>query len=135
MGSDRRFEGVDFLTRGRAARYASGVDTTLPPNLPDNISKRLGLFVESARGAFGEDLRSIVLFGSAVEGRLRASSDVNVLVLLSAFDRSKADKLRESLRAAHAAIRLSAMFLLEAELPAAIEAFAVTRVRRPPWPD
>ena len=66
---------------------------------------------------------------------MRAASDVNVLVLLSDSHREKADQLREPMRTAHAAIRLSAMFLLEAELPAAIEAFAVTRVRRPPWPD
>lgn len=85
----------------------------------------LRTFVEAARAAFGDDLRSVVLFGSAVEGRLRPTSDVNVLVLLSAFDRSKADRLREPLRTAHAAIRLSAMFLLEAELQPAIEAFAV----------
>jgi hypothetical protein len=56
---------------------------------------------------------------------MRPSSDVNVLVLLAAFDRNKADRIREELRRAHAAIRLEAMFLLEAELPAAIEAFAV----------
>ena len=101
------------------------MNASLPPNLPDHVRQVLGSFVEAARGAFGEELRSLVLFGSAAEGRLRPSSDVNVLVLLSAFDRSKADKLRESLRTAHAAIRLSAMFLLKAELPAAIEAFAV----------
>ena len=98
---------------------------TLPPNLPDNVSQRLGYFVEAARGAFGEDLLSIVLFGSAVEGRLRPASDVNVLVLLTAFERGKADLLREPLRTAQAAIRLSAMFLLEAELQPAIESFAV----------
>ncbi len=85
----------------------------------------LGSFVEAARRAFGDDLRSIILFGSAAEERLRPASDVNVLVLLSAFDRGKADRLREPLRTAQAAIRLSAMFLLEAELQPAMESFAV----------
>ena len=101
------------------------VETILPTNLPAAVSQALGAFVEAARAVFGEELCSVVLFGSAVEGRLRPTSDVNVLVLLSAFDRAKADRLREPLRTAHAAIRLSAMFLLEAELQPAIEAFAV----------
>lgn len=98
---------------------------TPPSDLPANVRDVLDSFVSSAQAAFGEDLRSVVLFGSAVEGRLRPLSDVNVLVLLLAFDRARADQLREPLRRAHAAIRLSAMFLLEAELEAAIEAFAV----------
>ena len=116
---------MDRLTHGRPATYAPGVDSTLPPNLPDHVSQMLGSFVEASRAAFGDDLRSVILFGSAVEGRLRPASDVNVLVLLAAFDRAKADRLREPLRTAQTAIRLSAMFLLEAELQPAIESFAV----------
>jgi hypothetical protein len=85
----------------------------------------LASFVESARAAFGETLQSIVLFGSAAEERLRPTSDVNVLVLLSAFDQGAADRLREPLRHAYAAARLTPMFILEAELQPAIEAFAV----------
>lgn len=101
------------------------VNATLPAGLPDNVQQVLAAFVESMRSAFGGDLISVVLFGSAVEGRLRPMSDVNVLVVLAAFDRAKADRLREPLRTAHAAIRLSAMFLLESELQPATEAFAV----------
>lgn len=96
-----------------------------PPKISVTVSQALDGFVESARSAFADELRSVVLFGSAAEGTLRPLSDVNVLVLLSAFDRRKADRLRESLRQAQAAIRLAAMFLLEAELLPAIEAFAV----------
>jgi predicted nucleotidyltransferase len=70
-------------------------------------------------------LRSIVLYGSAAEGRLRKTSDVNVIVVLERFDVARLDGLREPLRAAHAAIELTAMFLLEREIPAAVEAFAV----------
>jgi predicted nucleotidyltransferase len=84
----------------------------------------LGDFVEAARNAFGHDLRSVVLYGSAAEGRLRATSDVNVMLLLSAFDQTKADQLREPFRVAQAAIRLTAMFLLEAEIDPAVQAFA-----------
>jgi len=66
-----------------------------------------------------------VLYGSAAEGRLRATSDVNILLVLSRFAVQNTNALRESMRVAHAEIRLKAMFLLESELAAAVEAFAV----------
>ena len=96
-----------------------------PSELPANVRDALTSFVTSAQAAFGDALQSVILFGSGAEGKLRPLSDVNVLVLLRDFDRAKADQLREPLRRAHAAILLSAMFLLETELAAAIEAFAV----------
>jgi len=94
-------------------------------DLPENVRRALADFVESARAAFADDLHSIVLYGSAAEGRLRRSSDVNVLLVLSRFDGAKAAQLRDALRVAHAAIRLKAMFLLESEVASAVEAFAV----------
>lgn len=93
--------------------------------LPANISRALTSFVKAASQAFGDDLRAVVLYGSAAEGKLRVTSDVNVLVVLSAFEQGKADQLREPLRLAHAAVRLTAMFLLESEVSPAAEAFAV----------
>lgn len=93
-------------------------------NLP-NVDRVLTGFVEEARNSFDSDLRAIVLYGSGAEGKLRATSDVNVLLVLSAFDQKKADQLREPLRLAHAAIRLRTMFLLESELQPAMAAFAV----------
>ena len=99
-------------------------DDSLPP-LPEPVARTLDGFVIAAREALGSDLRAIVLFGSAAEGRLRPTSDLNVIVVLAAFDAARADALREPLRLARAAARLEAMFLLEAEVPAAVEAFAV----------
>jgi len=93
--------------------------------LPPNVGRVLTGFVEQARSAFANDLRAVVLYGSGAEGKLRATSDVNLLLVLSAFDQKKADQLREPLRLAQAAIRLRAMFLLESELRPAMEAFAV----------
>ena len=92
---------------------------------PPVVDQGLAAFVEAARTAFGTDLRSVVLFGSAAEGRLRATSDVNVIIVLRAFDSAKADGLREALREARAAIALMPMFILEGEIPAAVAAFAV----------
>jgi predicted nucleotidyltransferase len=89
------------------------------------VKKVLGDFVDVARRTFGEDLRSIVLFGSAAEDRLRAASDVNVLLVLRRFEPSRAESFADEVRLALAAIRLVPMFVLESELPAAAEAFAV----------
>ncbi len=89
------------------------------------IDDQLNDFVRAAQTALGDDLLSMVLFGSAAEGRQRPTSDVNVLLLLKRFDRARVDQLREPLRLAHAAIRLSPMFVLRDELEPATRAFAV----------
>jgi predicted nucleotidyltransferase len=94
------------------------------PQLPGQIQKTLDEFLEAARESFGKDLLSAVLYGSAAEGKLRATSDVNLVLVLSAFEQSKADPLRAPLRLAHAAIQLRAMFLLKEEIPAAARSFA-----------
>lgn len=94
-------------------------------DLPPAVAKNIDTFVESAKAAFADDLSAIVLFGSAAEGRLRATSDVNMLLVLKRFRQEAADRLREPLRVARAAIELNTMFLLEDELPAAMDAFAV----------
>ncbi|WP_395021718.1 hypothetical protein [Dongia sp.] len=93
--------------------------------LPEPVERAIGSFVASAQEAFGADLVSIVLFGSGAEQNLRPTSDVNILVVLKRFDQAAADMIREPLRFAHAAVELNAMFMLEAELPEAMEAFAV----------
>ncbi len=92
--------------------------------LSPTVSQVLAAFCDAAERAFGQNLKSVVLYGSAAEGRLRPTSDVNVIIVLSQFIPSEADALREPLRLAHAAIRLDSMFLLEAEIPQAVEAFA-----------
>jgi predicted nucleotidyltransferase len=94
------------------------------PDLPAQVTRVLTEVVSAAQAAFATDLRSIILFGSAAEGRLRATSDVNLLLLLTTFDQDRASELRNPLSVAQAAIRLSPMFILEAELPSAITAFA-----------
>jgi predicted nucleotidyltransferase len=93
-------------------------------DLPEITATAVTAFIDAAQRAFGNDLRSVVLYGSAAEGRLRASSDVNLLLVLSAFDRKKADAIRGQFALADSAIRLTAMFLLESEIPSAGELFA-----------
>ena len=82
-------------------------------------------FVKAARAAFGDDLGAAVLYGSAAEGKLRKTSDVNLLLVLSKFERERADHLREPLRLARLSVRLTVMLLLDSEIEGALEAFAV----------
>jgi predicted nucleotidyltransferase len=92
--------------------------------LPAPVAASLADFIAAAREACGSDLVSAALFGSAAEGRLAPTSDVNLLLVLRAFGAEQAAALRPAYAAAQAAIRLHAMFLLESELAAATELFA-----------
>lgn len=96
----------------------------LAPDLPEVVARVLEDFVAAARQAFGHDLDAVVLYGSAAEAALRSTSDVNLILVLSAFDQAKADRLRGAFETAHAAVRLGVMFILREEIAAAAEAFA-----------
>lgn len=93
--------------------------------IPAEIARELQRFVEAAKAAWSDHLRSIVLYGSAAEGSLRKTSDVNLLIVLSEFDRPRTDQVREALRYARAAIRLNVMLLLDSEMADATAAFGV----------
>ena len=94
-------------------------------DLPAVVGRVLDEFVQAARAELGAALHSIVLFGSAAENRIRPTSDVNVAVVLSVFERTGIERLRPTLERAHAAIQLEVLWLLESEVAAAAEAFAV----------
>ena len=93
--------------------------------LPEAVRTTLTEFTGAAQRVFAEDLLSVVLFGSAAEGRLRPTSDVNMVVVLRRVDPAKLEAIGEAYRLAHAAIRLSAMFILDSEIVVAKDAFAV----------
>jgi hypothetical protein len=91
----------------------------------DGVRAVIDGVVRAAEEAFGEAMRSVVLFGSAAEGRMRATSDVNLFFVLSSFEVGAADRFREPFRFAMAAARVNAMFILEEEIRGtAGEAFA-----------
>jgi len=92
-------------------------------DLPGAVVSVLTSFVASTVEIFGENLKSVVLYGSGAEGRLRPASDVNLILVLSSFDASQADRIREPFAAAQALIQLTAMFLLELEVPQAMLSF------------
>jgi predicted nucleotidyltransferase len=93
--------------------------------LPEAVSTGIDAFTAAARKVFADTLVSIVLFGSAAEGRLRATSDVNLIVVLSRADPAALDAIGPAYRLGRAAIRLSVMFILDTEIALASEAFAV----------
>jgi len=93
--------------------------------LPADVATALTDFVTGLRLHFGDRLSSVVLFGSAAEARLRATSDVNVLVVARAIDQAPLDAVRDVFRAGRSAVGLTAMFIEPDELPRAHEAFAV----------
>lgn len=106
--------------RELAAKGASKAQDT------DSVVERVTAeLVQSLRQALGEELVSVVLFGTAAEGRLRATSDVNVIVVLSEFHPAKLDGVRETFRADRAAVGLAPMFLLQSEVALAAESFPV----------
>jgi predicted nucleotidyltransferase len=94
-------------------------------DMPVAVQRALADFVDAAKDSFQDDLISVVLFGSGAENRLRATSDLNLLVVLKQFRAERADCFREPLRLAYVAARASAMFVLESELSAAAAVFPV----------
>ena len=94
-------------------------------DLPEPVARVLREVTGSAQTALGATLHSVVLFGSGAENRLRTTSDVNLLIVLSAFEPARIGGLSGVLQRAQSAIRLSVMWLLQSELAAASDAFAV----------
>jgi predicted nucleotidyltransferase len=94
-------------------------------SLPSDVTASLESLVRTAADCFGSDLVSLVLYGSASEGRLRPTSDVNLLFVLKKYDARRVDPFREPIRTAYAAVNARAMFVLESELADAVEDFAV----------
>jgi predicted nucleotidyltransferase len=105
------------------------MDTTIDSKIPDALPTEVrGWLSQSARDlieCLGDELEALILFGSAAEGRMRASSDVNLLVILRRFDPVRIDRVSGVLQNAAAAVELHPMFLLSSELPLAAESFSV----------
>src|ERR1700732_2556473 len=97
-------------TTGGAPQNSSPV--RLPEKLPADVREWLSRISAALIQSFADDLRSLVLFGSAAEGRMRASSDVNLLVVLDRLNVDRLDGVAELIQAAAAAVELHPMFIL-----------------------
>jgi hypothetical protein len=100
-------------------------EVSIPENLPGEVRSWLSEAANALVGAYADDLEALILFGSAAEGRMRASSDVNLLIVLKRFDAVHSDRVAEIMRSAAAAVQLHPMFVLATELQLAAECFAV----------
>lgn len=80
-------------------------------------------FIKATQDCFGTNLISFYLFGSAAQDKLRAQSDVNVLVVLTEFCALAHTALQPALRQARAGIQLQTMFIEEDELQNTADCF------------
>jgi len=103
----------------------STIDDKIPRALPAAVRAWLSQASQALIDCLGEELEALVLFGSAAEGLMRASSDVNLLVVLRRFDPERIDRASGVLQDAVAAVELHPMFLLAHELALAAESFSV----------
>jgi hypothetical protein len=88
------------------------------------VGQALDGLVGDARACFGADLTSVTLYGTAAEDRLRDTSDVNVLFVFVTLDPAVLERFAPKLQFWRAAAPISAMFLKESEISAAVELFA-----------
>ena len=100
-------------------------DYKIPDGLPAEVRTWLSQVSQTLIDSLGEELEALILFGSAAEGLMRASSDVNLLVVMRRFDPVRIDKAGSVLQDAAAAVELHPMFLLASELALAAESFSV----------
>jgi hypothetical protein len=97
----------------------------LMEDLPPSVAVILEEFVATLLQSTGPRLDAVILFGSAAEGRLRSTSDVNLLVIAAGLTLPELDSVRLALHAGRSAAGLTVMFLENSELANAMEAFAV----------
>jgi predicted nucleotidyltransferase len=103
----------------------STIDNKIPQGLPAAVRAWLSQSSQALIDSLGAELEALILFGSAAEGLMRASSDVNLLVVLRRFDPERIDRASAVLQDAAAAVELHPMFLLASELSLAAESFSV----------
>src|SRR5687767_10665774 len=70
--------------------------------LPPAIAEDLQCFLRVLHSRYGEDLVSVVLFGSWARGEARAESDIDLLVISKHFPRSRLDRHRDMFEAVKA---------------------------------
>jgi predicted nucleotidyltransferase len=106
-------------------REQSALTESALHDLPATVREVLGEFVQALTEVIGPELECVLLFGSAAEGRLRPTSDVNVAVLAAKLNETQLNALRTALKAGRAAVGLTVMFLESAEFSDACESFGM----------
>ena len=92
--------------------------------LPPAARKRLDDLQESLSIALGDDLVSLLVYGSAVRGGWREGfSDIDVVVVLRDAARARLEAISNAVVLARNAARIEVMILTEAEIPRASDVF------------
>ena len=92
--------------------------------VPARTRDAVGELVSSLKAAFGEDLASVVLHGSAVRGPFDPeTSDVDLVVVLKHDGGAKLDAARRAFTLARSAERIEAMILTKEEIARAADVF------------
>jgi predicted nucleotidyltransferase len=92
--------------------------------LPRSIQSRTEELVQSLKTLLGEDLRSVVVHGSAARDDWHeGESDIDVIIVLRRSTRELLEKLADPLAIAHGAARVEAMILVEDEIARAADVF------------
>ena len=101
----------------------------IPPSLLEDLPRPAAQVLEELVTALvataASQLDSVILFGSGAEGRLRSTSDLNLLVVVDGLTLEQLDALRQSFLTGRSAAGLTVMFVEKAEVPRAMDAFAV----------
>jgi hypothetical protein len=113
------------VTQGNDQHQADTGRLAVTADLPTAVRETLDECLDALRRILGGRLDCVLLFGSAAEGRLRPTSDLNLLVMAQRFGETDLDALRQPLQSGRAAAGLTVMFLESAEFAAACEAFAM----------
>jgi predicted nucleotidyltransferase len=93
--------------------------------MPSTEPAALADLVATASAAYGDDLQAVVLFGSAAEDRVRAVSDLNLIIVLRRFDAAHGEAFGHASNLLRTALRARIMHLLASEIPRAAAAFPV----------
>ena len=81
-------------------------------------------FLEMAKEAFGDNLRSVTVYGSAIEGRfVDGQSDVNVLIILGSADPKAVSALGRSASKVMRRNRITPLLLTESEFTSSADVF------------
>tara|TARA_B110001454_G_scaffold219194_1_gene251330 strand:+ start:86608 stop:87312 length:705 start_codon:yes stop_codon:yes gene_type:complete len=83
----------------------------------------LNSFIDFLKNKLSTELYSAVLFGSAAENRIRANSDINLLVVLNSSSLATLDKIKSEYRDHHNLIHLSCLFIERSELDQVCQTF------------
>ncbi|MBI1271718.1 hypothetical protein GC174_14920 [bacterium] len=95
-------------------------------NVPSPVEQSLQELVESLKQGAGDNLQSVIIYGSIARGHFRpGASDVNLVILLKDVSASELDNIDKPLRKARNSINVNAMIMTGSEVARSADVFPV----------